>query len=218
MVIYLKIRRKQIIRIVILSMMLVILWGLGYGSVYIKYKDKEIIENEALKKELEVLKIELDNIKESLNIKVDNLDYQMAKVISRDIYHFNDEIVINLGEKEVEIGDAVINSEGLIGVVTKTMKNRSIVTLVTGSYNISVEINGTYGNLHNNIVDLLDKYANIKSGDKVYTSGLTNIPKGILIGSINEVNEDKEGLGLNGVVELLNNDNINYVAVLVGNK
>ena len=63
---------------------------------------------------------------------------------------------------------------------------------------------------------MLDKYSEIKEGDLVYTSGLSYMPKGIYVGKIKSVGFDKDNLGQEAEVLLVDNDNLNYVAVIVG--
>ena len=55
----------------------------------------------------------------------------------------------------------------------------------------------------------------IKEGDKVYTSGLTNITKDILIGTVSNITKDN--LELEYIIEVTpaaNFHNLNYVGVI----
>ncbi len=211
MVIYLKMGRELLLKILIVLFLIVFIVSSGYFSTFVKYNDKNLVEYEVLKNENDILKRELNNL-ENIEIKYDN--YVMGKVIYRDMYNFYEEIVINKGKEYVNKGDAVVDSDGLVGIIDRVEKDASYVKLLSSSYNVSVLINDTYGNLSNGTISLLDKYSDIKEGDKVYTSGYGDAPKGIYIGKVSKVTYDKEKLGKEVKVELINNKNLNYVGVI----
>lgn len=117
----------------------------------------------------------------------------ISKVKFRNIYSFKDEIVIYKGFKDkVGVGDAVVNSDGLVGVVKKTFEHDSIVELLTNKNSeISVKINDAYGILTYDgkvIVNSLNVSENISVGDKIYTSGIGNLPGNILVGEVAKIN------------------------------
>lgn len=209
--IYLHKKYEIIYKIVIFILLLVFIYSVGYISSYLKYDDKKIIEYETLLLQNKNLREEFDEIK-NLNLEVES--YVIGKVIIRNIHSFYDEIVINVGNDKVSVGDAVVNNEGLVGVVYKTDKFLSYVKLLSSDYNVSVMIGDTYGNLKNGKITLLDKYSDIKEGDFVYTSGLSNVPKGIYIGRINKVQMDNEKLGKEVNIQIIDNNNLNYVGVI----
>ncbi len=183
----------------------------GYYFNFITYNNKDIIETEVLRQTNEVLKEELNKSKKISNFKE---DYVIARVILRDIHNFYNEIVINVGDNEVKEGDAVINEDGLIGIIKEVKKDVSYVKLLDNSYNLSVKVNDTYGNLKGNKVDLLNKYSEFREGDLIYTSGLTNIPEGIYVGRIDKVKMDQNGLGKELEVTLVDNSNLIYVGII----
>ena len=140
------------------------------------------------------LKEELDNIKKINDIKInDDLDLKVSRVKYRDVYEYTNTITIFKGFKNgVFKGDVVINNEGLIGVVTKTYDYYSIVTLITNKdSNISVKINDAIGILkvinNNLVVTNINNYELINKEDKIYTSGLGNLPENIYIGIVEDV-------------------------------
>ena len=144
-----------------------------------------------------------------------------SKKISHDIYEFYDKIVISKGSNDnIKKGNIVINENGLIGIISKVNKNSSEVKLITNSdTSISVKINNSYGILKSKDNKLyvenikLDKKINI--GDKVYTSGLTSIPEGIIIGTVSKVNKDS--LELEYILDINSSNNFNnikYVGVI----
>lgn len=122
------------------------------------------------------------------------LNLIMSKVIFRDIYEFSDTLTIYKGSTSgIKEGLAVINNQGLIGVITKVYKNSSIVELITNkNSNISVKIGNNYGILkfQNNdlIVSDLQTFDEINIGDEIYTSGIGNLPRDIYIGKVTNVN------------------------------
>ena len=163
---------------------------------------------------------EYENISKLLDIPSDNYEIIYSKVIFRNIYEFYNKITITKGENEITPGSAVVNNEGLIGIIDKSYKNYSEVQLLTNdNINLSVKINNSYGILtskNNKIIIKSIKLENaIKEGDKVYTSGLTNITKDILIGTVSNITKDN--LELEYIIEVTpaaNFHNLNYVGVI----
>lgn len=140
------------------------------------------------------LKEELDNIKKVNDVKInDDIDLKVSRVKYRDVYEYTNTITIFKGFKNgVFKGDVVLNNEGLIGVVTKTYDYYSIVTLITNKdSNISVKINDAIGILkvinNNLVVTNINNYELVNKEDKIYTSGLGNLPENIYIGIVEDV-------------------------------
>ena len=139
MVICLFKKREIILKVTIFSLLFIFVYSLSYFLSYIKYDDKGDILDSNLMKENERLR------KELLDVGiVSNKDGILAKVMLRDIYGFYDELVLNVGTNVgVEVNDAVLNYNGLVGIVTKVEKNKCNVKLLTNDFNISVRINAT---------------------------------------------------------------------------
>lgn len=210
MVIYLSKKREVILKVTIFSLLFIFICSLSYFLSYIKYDDKRYIQDSKLILENERLKKELSNIG-----IVSYKDGVVAKVILRDMYSFYDEIVLNVGSKDnVEVSDAVINDDGLIGIVTNVDKNRCNVKLLSSSYNISVRVDDTYGNLNNGIITMIDKYSDVDIGDKIYTSGLDDVPGDVYVGEVINVSLDKDELGKEIKVKLVDNKYLNYVYIV----
>lgn len=155
--------------------------------------------------------------------KLENTNYRIiySKVLIRDIYDFYDKITISKGKKEnIEKGNLVVSEKGVIGLINKSNINSSEVSLITNSnINLSVKINNAYGILTsaNNevIVKNIKLTEEIKIGDFVYTSGLTNIPENFLIGKVKEVSKDSLNLEYILKIELASEINhIRYVGVV----
>ena len=211
MVIYLQRKNKYFFRILSLFLIIAFIILSNYIFNYLKYNNKEIVEIATLEKELDILRNEVKSLDKSKKI---NSDYVIARVVLRDIHEFYKEIVINVGSDKVNVGDVVVNEEGLIGLVDKVNKETAIVKLLSSGFSLSVQVDETYGNLNGDKVDLLDKYSTLKEGDIITTSGLTNIPKGIYVGKIKEVKMDENNLGQELKVELVDNSDLIYVGVI----
>lgn len=211
MVIYLVKKRRIVREVLILILLVLFIYSFGFLSSYFKYNDRDIVEGSVLSTQNQVLKKEISNIE---NLNIDSGNYKIGKVIFRDIYSFYDEIVINLGSDDIVVGDAVVNSCGLVGIVYDTESELSYVKLLSSSYNVSVKVNDTYGNLSMGEVTLLDKYSKINVGDMVYTSGYGDVLGNIYVGKVDSVKLDKDGLGKEVKVDYCDNNNLNYVGVL----
>lgn len=173
--------------------------------------------NKELKEENKELKDLLD-INHSLNdFKIIN-----ATIIERNNTYWLNELTIDKGSSDdIYNNQIVITKDGMIGKVIDTGIETSKIKLITSfDAPISVTINSI------NKVLQIDNYSlfikdinnndNIKVGDKVITSGLSDIfPKGILIGTIKEINKRSDGVGFIGKVELSANiNNLRFVTVL----
>lgn len=219
MVIYLRKRNKYVIKYLFILLLIIFIYGINYVLSYLKYNDSEILEVNVLKSENNRLRKELRNINDI--VSYDGIDYKyvIGKVIIRDIHNFYNEIVINLGSDKVMVGNAVVSRDGLVGIITKVEKDRSYVKLLSSDYNVSVVVNGNYGNYNNLKVSMISKYSEIKEGDVVYTSGLVlEIPYGIYVGTVSKVDNDQDNLGKELKIITVNNDNLNYIAVITGEK
>jgi len=212
MVIYLQRKNELIIKITITLFLILCICGSSYLWNRLRVNNKDIVELEALKIENQKLKTEIEEYNKFKEI---NEEYIIGKVIIRNLHDFYNEIVIDLGSnQEINVGDAVLNEFGLIGIIYKTEENKSFARLISSNYNISVKINETYGNLNKGQITLLDKYSEIKVGDKVYTSGYSETPDGIYIGEIEEIKNDEVNLGQIAKIKLIDVTNLNYVSII----
>lgn len=207
--IYLNKKRKLLSKIIIFILLFIFIYGIGYLVSYLRFDDKKLIETRILMTENETLKKELEDIRGIDEV----VDSQIGKVFIRNMYDFYDEVVIKV-KGDVELGSAVINEEGLVGVIYKIENNLAYTKLLSSDYNVSVRVGDTYGNLSNGSITLLDKYSEINEGDLVYTSGLNEIPKDIYVGVITKVTMDSDNLGKKVDVKLIDNNYLNYVGVI----
>ncbi|MGK9043525.1 rod shape-determining protein MreC [Mammaliicoccus vitulinus] len=154
-------------------------------------------ENKALKKELDMKDISQFNP-------------ISATVIARSPDQWMNTIIIDKGKKSgMKENMAVLTSEGLVGRIKKANQFSSQVELISTSVKtskLSVDIQQEEENIFGMInrydedKDLLvisdiDNKYNIKKGSKVVTNGLGDqLPKGILVGKVEKVENDEYGL------------------------
>jgi rod shape-determining protein MreC len=118
----------------------------------------------------------------------------MAQTIMLDTADRFKSIIIDRGSADgVEVNDAVVNANGLIGRVVLTTKDLSKVQLVTdnnSAVGALIERTRRQGVVRGNgstAVQMLDipSLADVQPGDKVMTAGIDGIyPKGIPLGTI----------------------------------
>lgn len=148
---------------------------------YVKLLNLEA-ENEYLRKELDYL-------------KEDEFNYQLADVISKQLY--NEQILfINKGSKQgIAEGLAVTVGQGIIiGKIISVSKERSEVQLLTDPESgLAVSLNhetGTNGIVKGKagsslVMEFIPQNLAVKDDDLVITSGLEeNIPRGLLVGKV----------------------------------
>ena len=161
----------------------------------------------------ELLKINEFNINSNLNLII-------SKVYLRDIYNFNTLTIYKGSNSGIKEGLAVINNNGLIGTIKSVSAESSVVQLITNNNsNISVRINNSYGILKMDngtlVVKDLVASSDISIGDKIYTSGLGNLPSDIYIGIVKDISLNNTQIEKIIKVSLaVDLNNINYVLVV----
>ena len=165
---------------------------------------------------------ELENILQVENLKYfEEYEYEVSKVLIRNTFTFNDFLVIE--NNDYEVGMAVVGPHGLIGRVSGVSKNTARVDLVTNpDNNISIMVHSSYGILSGYskeyeclIIKNLNNYNNVGIGDLVYTSGLSTLPGGVIIGKVIKINYDRFKIEKNICVESRTDlSNIYYVGVI----
>ena len=183
-------------------------------------------ENIELRRQLEVLKEELD-----IDYSLTDYEYLNASVISRNVGYWYNTITIDKGiYNGVEVDMVVINGKGLIGKVIRTTTFTSDVRLVTtrdtnnkisikisnGDYNLYGLINGYDYKNNYLIVEGISNTKDVNIGDYIYTSGLGGVfPSGILIGEVSEITTDSYDLAkIIKVTPSVDFTDINYVSIL----
>lgn len=134
-------------------------------------------------------------------------DYQLipAKVVSNNMAHDNHYLVIDRGTKagvRPEMG--VVGGGGVVGIVYLTGPHYSLVIPVTNkksSISCRIRRQNYFGYLQwdgNNLlhayVDDIPRYAHVRKGEVVETSGYSSVfPPGIFVGRITEVRNSADG-------------------------
>ena len=177
------------------------------------------------------LQEENKQLKNVNQLKQNYANYEVAQVINHLSGPLFNKIELSKGSDNViKKGNPVINSEGLIGFVSRTSKNVSEVNLITGvdkNNMLSVFVNTNEGNIsgllnsYNRDTELfkiinVSSKSNVKIGDKVYLSGYNNeLYKGIYFGEVNKIEESNYGLKKNIYVKSnVNFDDILFVLII----
>lgn len=182
-----------------------------------KLKD-ENIKLSQMSTENEILTSENERLRNMLNFTNSKSEY---KYIGADIKglsggNFLDGFVINRGSKDgIEKGMVAITAEGLVGQVTSVGNNRSIVqslcneNIAVAAHVLSTKesdgiVKGYRGNDEKFLAEItrLSISSKIKEGDTILTSGLGLVyPKGIKIGTVLEVKEDKATVTKSAIIK-----------------
>lgn len=170
-------------------------------------EENQVLKNEQIKYDIllsynEKILEENRRLQEILKIKEEkNLNLKVAKVNFRNPSNLYTRFYINLGKKDgVKKNMIVLSGETLIGKVGRVYENYSIVDMITSeNFNVSAltesqmlgiikgsdEEDGTLCFEANTFQN------NIEIGEKIYTSGISEIyPKGLYIGKVSEIDED----------------------------
>ncbi|WP_246542987.1 rod shape-determining protein MreC [Fusibacter paucivorans] len=174
--------------------------------------------NESLSKENEMLKAqvvsltmaqkefeELNELKQSLHYaeRSDQDNYISCSVIAKDIGNWFNMFTIDAGtEQGVTKNSTVINGNGLVGLVYEVGSNWSkVISIIDHKSSVGFEmlrvtddydgiLSGTTN--YELVGELYDTQANVHVNDYIVTSGLGMYPKGILIGQIYELVDDRD--------------------------
>jgi rod shape-determining protein MreC len=157
-------------------------------------------ENAALKKKLQFLIMNQEKypVNRPDTVEAPAYYFTSAKVISNSVNKQFNYITINKGSRHgIKPDMGIINSEGVVGVITNVSKNYSTgLSLLNKRLSIPAKItkNNYFGALvwdgeHYNTADLkeIPFHIIVNVGDTVVTSGYSNIfPEGIMIGTIKQ--------------------------------
>jgi len=181
-------------------------------------------ENDRLKAENEALLAELSAAREALReneelrtflqlAKDKQKEIVVAEVIARSPVSWFNTIVLNKGATSgIRQDMAVITPEGVVGRIFSVTAHTSQAHLITDPKSavggrvqrtgeiVLVEGIGSPDDARVR-VKLLDREVDLQPGDKIVTSGLSDIyPKGLLIGEVVEVHEVQHGLNRYGIL------------------
>lgn len=182
--------KKQVIDFIIIILLI--------STIYIK--DLVIYQNNQIKIIESVIDHDLSLKLEDYNrlLNENNIPKQngfkcITRIKNQQINLFYNYISIyNNKNCHLSENDIVLNENGLLGTIVKVFKKSAIVELISNpGNNISIQIGSAFGTMKakNGIlyIDDITEGFNIEKGDKVLTSGLTTIPKGLNVGTISNV-------------------------------
>ena len=172
------------------------------------------IENQSLRKQLEFIE----------NVPQKTL---AAEVIVRNPSSFSKTIVINRGENHgIKKGMAVTSEGFFIGKVLETNPFNSVIILLTDSnFEISAFIQQSRalgvvkGQIGSGLaIEMIPQDKDVNINDTVITSYLqSEIPEGLIIGKVNEIDKEKQGLFQRAsIVPFVNLDEIKQVVIVLG--
>lgn len=201
-------------------------WAEEHLGLYI-HAPRLQAENEALREEnrkltemlvdYEAYKNENDQLREFLEIKERNEDFvfEPATVVGRSPDDRFGSFTIDVGTRHgIAVRDPVVTPEGLIGIVKEVSENYAKVStildvavdigavdsrtldtgIITGTVALSLEGRCKLG--------FLPRESGASAGDPVVTSGIGGLlPKGLVIGEIEEIGSESTGLSLYAVVK-----------------
>lgn len=194
----------------------------------LKNLNEVMAENEALKKQLDELTVELntvnleqyelENLRELLELdkKYPGYEKVAANVIGKDSSNWFNNFTINKGTKDgIELDMNVIAGSGLVGIVTEVGANYAIVTsIINDNAKVSGMVTTTSdnlivsGNLQRMGEDMAIEFSNLNDsdnevqiGDPVVTSYISDkYQQGILIGYISSMEMDSNNLTKSGTI------------------
>lgn len=193
---------------------------------------KKGFSNNIINSKVKYLEKENNKLRDALALSNEKQDYITAEIVNHTSKTWFDKVQINVGYKDNVLKDLpVINSEGLIGFVSKTSKNTSEIRLLTsvnddGLLSVMIETkDGAIAGVLSDydvkkglfkISDVTNKN-NVLAGDRVVLSGYDNeLYKGIYVGRV--VKEENSNYGLSRTIWVessVNFDDLLFVALPV---
>lgn len=200
-------------------------------------QEQLIAENKELQNQVDELESQISS-NEKISTSVDKFNsenvevtYVDAEIISRNINDWNNKATLNVGSTSgIEVGQPVVYGGALVGFVETVEEESSTIKLLTSeniylnipcmAYSENKEYNGiirTYEAETNSFI--FESYTTevvLKKGDVIYTNGYQeNVPKGIPIGTIEEVNTNTDNMVTTYSVTPINDlYDIRYVQVI----
>lgn len=179
-----------------------------------KENDGLLAQNVILTRELTELKEQFAELRNSEALQKDSLVHSIksgytfltANIINNSLNSVNNFITLNKGSDDgVRPEMGVFNSDGIVGVVYLTSKNRSIVIpLLNSKSSVSCRVKGSdsFCSLswdggdprYSNLIDL-PRYAQFETGDTVVTSGFSSIfPGDLPVGTVEKIEDSADGM------------------------
>ena len=167
--------------------------------------------------ELENVKHENDQLKEILKIKEENSDFEFSAPCNIIAHNSNDAyagFTIDRGSDDgISLYDPVMTSNGLIGMVSEIAPNYAKVsTILSDEINVVVmtfdsKVTGILDNDIKNasegncLMSYITKNSGIKKGEIVKSVAGVVFPGNLLIGTVEKVYDDENGLSVHAVIK-----------------
>jgi rod shape-determining protein MreC len=134
-----------------------------------------------------------------------NLGVQLARVVNVDTDPFRHRVVVNAGvDQGVQVGEAVLDANGVVGQVIETLPDTSTVMLITDpTHALPVAVERTAmrsiahggGSLDTLKLPNIPISADLRVGDRLVTSGLGGqFPAGFPVGTVRAIRNDASGM------------------------
>lgn len=184
---------------------------------------REVTELQLMLKEYDDLEALEDSLRFVRRLGIDT--YVSADVVAKDTGNLYNLFVINAGTKDgVTKNSTVMNGDGLVGLVYEAGDNYAkVVAIIDTKSTVSFEtlITPDHDGMLSGTGDdrlrgyLFDPNATIDEGQTLVTSGLGILPKGIIIGTVEEVDADSDELLTEMVVRpAVDFHRVNHVLVI----
>jgi rod shape-determining protein MreC len=164
---------------------------------------------------LEALEAENNRLREMMKFDEENLQYEIAiaKIIGWPNSNWSSRYILGLGSTDgIAVNMVAVSSQGVLGKIIYVTEHTAELMLLTdelaavgarvlpGGY-LSI-VSGQGANASTLKLSLLPGSAEIKIGDKVVTSGLSDLyPEGLTIGLITKIDDNKTGMHQTAEVE-----------------
>lgn len=189
------------------------------GFIFTNNKNKNLAEIKILQNQVDYLKSEYKSITDLEEYA--KYDYDITRISYRVSYKSDEFYIYGGTDKGYKVNFAVLNEDGLVGIITEVFKDYSKVKTLTSITNLSVKIKDSYGTITEYKDSLfkvsdLSNYDKIKLNDLVYTSTLGAIKESIYIGYVTNIVDND----VSKTVYIKNNvdyNHLNYLYV-VGEK
>ncbi len=194
--------------------------------------DQLTIENSSLQQD----KYELERLRELYRLDKEYKDYQTvgARIIGKEPGNWFHMFLIDKGSKDgIEVDMNVMAGSGLVGLVVDVSENSATVrSIIDDTSNVSSTVLSTSDNcivkgnlklMQDGVIQftqLIDSDNNVKSGDKVITSSISDkfLP-GILIGYISDINVNSNNLTKSGLITpVVDFEHLEEVLVILNKK
>lgn len=158
------------------------------------------------------------------DVVYNNFQQTIAKAILDVNFFANNQVLIDIGSnKNINLGDAVVNKDGVIGQINSVNKASAQLMFVTNpDFKIYLQSKTTkakmlaQGGGHNSIiVNYIDKSDNLQVGDILETTGLDDTyPMGIPVAKVTKIFYENNGFNNAVCVPVVNYNAMQYVLVL----